>query len=151
MTIHQFIHVIQHHTQECGMQEPEIIEHGTSRFAILIHPTYAPPESSFMTDPEDTLQVGHIVYPAGGEVQRHRHVPIPRHVENTQEVILVRRGCCCVDFYGEGSQPVCTRELHEGDVLVLLEGGHGFRMQSDTILLEIKQGPYVGQTEKVRF
>jgi len=30
----------------------------------------------------------------------------------------------------------------------LVGGGHGFRMQEDTVLLEIKQGPYLGLGEK---
>jgi hypothetical protein len=38
-----------------------------------------------------------------------------------------------------------------GDVVVLLDGGHGFRMLEDTVLLEIKQGPYSGLGEKEQF
>ena len=30
-------------------------------------------------------------------------------------------------------------------------GGHGFRMIEDTVLFEIKQGPYGGPAEKERF
>jgi hypothetical protein len=33
----------------------------------------------------------------------------------------------------------------------MIGGGHGFRMLEDTVLLEIKQGPYSGIQEKVRF
>jgi hypothetical protein len=32
-----------------------------------------------------------------------------------------------------------------------MTGGHGFRMLEDTVLLEVKQGPYGGQAEKSRF
>lgn len=38
-----------------------------------------------------------------------------------------------------------------GDVLVLVDGGHGFRMTEDTVLVEIKQGPYLGLDDKARF
>jgi hypothetical protein len=41
--------------------------------------------------------------------------------------------------------------LAEGDVMVLVAGGHEFRMREDTVLLEIKQGPYPGVAEKERF
>ena len=46
---------------------------------------------------------------------------------------------------------VATRELRQGDVMLMIAGGHGFRMLEDTILLEIKQGPYTGIDEKERF
>jgi hypothetical protein len=41
--------------------------------------------------------------------------------------------------------------LRAGDIAIAVGGGHGFRMLEDTVLLEVKQGPYPGQTEKERF
>jgi hypothetical protein len=35
--------------------------------------------------------------------------------------------------------------------MVAVNGGHGFRVLEDTVLLEIKQGPYPGGAEKERF
>ena len=29
--------------------------------------------------------------------------------------------------------------------MLILSGGHGFRMHADTVLLEIKQGPFIEQ------
>jgi hypothetical protein len=46
---------------------------------------------------------------------------------------------------------VAPRELNVGDVMLMVGGGHGFRMLEDTVLLEIKQGPYTGENEKERF
>jgi hypothetical protein len=46
---------------------------------------------------------------------------------------------------------VVTREMHVGDILIAVSGGHGFRVLEDTVLLEIKQGPYPGGAEKARF
>jgi hypothetical protein len=48
-------------------------------------------------------------------------------------------------------ETVATRELREGDILLLVDGGHGFRMLEDTVFVEIKQGPYTGLDEKERF
>jgi hypothetical protein len=41
--------------------------------------------------------------------------------------------------------------VREGDVLLLVKGGHGFRMLEETVFVEIKQGPYTGLDEKERF
>ena len=46
---------------------------------------------------------------------------------------------------------IATRELATGDVMLMVGGGHGFRMLEDTVLLEVKQGPYTGVAEKERF
>jgi hypothetical protein len=35
--------------------------------------------------------------------------------------------------------------------MIMVGGGHGFRMTEDTVLLEVKQGPYPGVQEKERF
>jgi len=38
-----------------------------------------------------------------------------------------------------------------GDVVLMVGGGHGFRMLEDTLFLEVKQGPYLDREEKERF
>ena len=44
-----------------------------------------------------------------------------------------------------------TRELNEGDIILLIEGGHSFEMLEDAVILEIKQGPYMGVEDKILF
>lgn len=107
--------------------------------------------TEFPTPPELNLQVGFVVYPAGGEVPRHAHKPIERSIVGTAEVIVVRSGRCALDVYDDDGGLVGTRELTTGDVMLMVGGGHGFRMHEPTTLLEVKQGPYLGGHEKVRF
>ena len=65
---------------------------------------------------------------------------------------MIERGRCEVDVYGEDRQVVATRELRAGDILIAVAGGHGFRVLEDTVLLEVKQGPYPGgAADKERF
>jgi mannose-6-phosphate isomerase-like protein (cupin superfamily) len=111
-----------------------------------------PSKTSFLTPDDCNLQVGRIVYPAGGEIARHMHLPIERHVVGTTEVLIVERGRCVVDVYAEDRRVVATRDLAAGDMLIAVGGGHGFRVVEDLVLLEIKQGPYLGDaTTKERF
>lgn len=119
--------------------------------AYIIRGQFEPTATTFFTPPEFKQQVGYVVYPAGGEVQRHVHRALERHLVGTSEVIVVKRGRCEIDFYNDSRELVATRELSQGDVMLMVGGGHGFRMQEDTVLLEVKQGPYSGVDEKERF
>jgi hypothetical protein len=56
-----------------------------------------------------------------------------------------------LDIYDEQRTPVTSREMGQGDVVALVSGGHGFRLLEDTVLVEVKQGPYSGVQEKDRF
>ena len=130
------------------------IEHITwngKPLAYIIRAEVNPEQTTFLTPPEFNLQAGFVVYPAGGEIDRHVHRPLERHIVGTSEVLVVKRGRCLADIYTENRELAATRELREGDVILMVSGGHGFRMLEDTIFLEIKQGPYTGLDEKERF
>jgi quercetin dioxygenase-like cupin family protein len=119
--------------------------------ALLLSGSGDPSETTFPTPEELNLQVGFVVYPAGGEIPRHTHRPLERRLVGTPEVIVVRTGRCEIDLYDHERRLVATRELRAGDLILIAGGGHGFRMLDDTVLLEVKQGPYTGPDEKERF
>lgn len=122
-----------------------------SPLAYIIRSSFAPEMTTFITPPEFKQQVGYIVYPAGGEVSRHVHLNLERKLVGTSEVLMVKKGRCLIDIYNDDRELVATRELHSGDLMLMVGGGHGFRMIEDTVFLEIKQGPYTGLEEKERF
>lgn len=119
--------------------------------ALIVRASISPAATTFVTTPAHSLQLGFVVYPAGGEVRRHVHKPIERTITGTSEVLVVKQGRCEVDIYDDRRERVATEELAVGDVIVLIAGGHGFRMREDTVLLEVKQGPYTGISEKEHF
>jgi uncharacterized protein with PhoU and TrkA domain len=130
------------------------VEHITSAgrpLAYIIRAELALSETTFFTPPEFKQQVGFVVYPEGGVIARHVHRPLERHLVGTSEVIVVRSGRCELDIFDDDRTLVATRELAAGDVMLMVGGGHGFRMLEDTVLLEVKQGPYTGIEEKERF
>jgi hypothetical protein len=110
-----------------------------------------PGETRFLTPDDCNLQVGHVVYPAGSQISRHMHLPVERRLVGTTEVILVQRGRCELEVFDNRRELVKTCELGVGDILIALGGGHGFRVLEDTVLLEVKQGPYVQGGDKERF
>ena len=136
-----------------GMEYPDVrtLPPEGPALAYLIRVRNEPQETVFPVPPEAGLQVGFVVYPKGGEVARHVHLPIIREIVGMTEFLLVRRGACEVDLYDDDRSFVWTETLREGDIILIVAGGHGFRMTEDTVLLEIKQGPYAGPDEKERF
>jgi hypothetical protein len=130
----------------------ELICDGQSQpLVYIIRSSFMPEQTSFLTPPDFKQQVGFVVYQGGGEIARHVHKEIERHLIGTSEVIVVRKGRCLLDVYDSNRQLVSTREMTVGDVALTVSGGHGFRMIENTVLLEVKQGPYVGVDEKERF
>jgi hypothetical protein len=133
------------------MEQVEIIGKDGEALCYLIRGSMAPEETTFITPPEFKQQVGFVAYGAGSEIPRHEHVPLERHLVGTAEVLVVRKGRCLMDIYDCRREPVATREIAAGDVVLLVAGGHGFRILEDTLFLEVKQGPYLGLEEKIRF
>jgi len=121
------------------------------RVAIVVRRNYKTDKTAFITDSSDVLQLGHIVYPAGSSITPHIHNNVERTIEGTPEVLIVQKGKIKTIFYNKDKKRKGDIILEEGDVILLLDGGHGFEMLEDTVLMEIKQGPYLGELDKERF
>lgn len=141
-------------TLSVGQSDSDLVERicwGETCLTYIIRASFLPDRTIFFTPPDYKQQVGYIVYPAGGEIQRHVHRPLERKIVGTSEVLIIKKGRCEIDIYNDDRELVATRELRTGDVMLMVGGGHGFRMFEDTVFLEIKQGPYTGLDEKKRF
>jgi cupin fold WbuC family metalloprotein len=100
----------------------------------------------------EPLQSMVVAYPKDHQIQAHRHPPQQRIINQSQEVLVVMCGSCIVDIYSSVGDLARSCVLNTGDVLIILSGGHGFRMLEDTTLFEVKQGPYYGkQNDKVYY
>ncbi len=107
----------------------------------------------FFSPEGDYVQVGTWGYPSGKILQAHAHNQVPREIDFTQEVIYIRKGRIRADIYDLGLSKVAEQICEEGDVIVLLRGGHGYEiLENGTQVLEIKNGPYLGpETDRRRF
>ena len=107
---------------------------------------------NFITDESCTQQVGIMKWPKGHEIKRHYHCMQPfRKAVETQEVLLIRKGGVNVDLYSYEKQLERTVFLKEGDIICFVSGGHGIRFVEESEILEIKQGPYSPNEDKVVF
>jgi len=119
--------------------------------AIIIRHEFKIDGIKFFTEPEDTMQIGYMNRLSGYSIFPHIHKPVTRTVEFTNEVLLIKTGKVKVNFYDDEFKYSSSVVLNSGDVILLKCNGHGFEMLEDTEIIEIKQGPYAGENDKIRF
>ena len=128
----------------------EII-HRNQTLAIIIPSDFYKDGIEFFTPDDYSQQLAYMNRPAGYEIEPHTHNKVPREVFYTQETLFIRKGRLIVDFYTQDQEYIKSIELSSGDVILLASGGHGFRMVEDTEMIEVKQGPFAGDKDKIRF
>jgi hypothetical protein len=110
-----------------------------------------PAGHNFLTQPLDQLQFAVFNHPKGHVIQRHWHPAYPRQLTNTCEVLIIQGGKVEAAIYDEELNLVFKHILNSGDIAILLRGGHGFEILETSTILEIKQGPYAGVSDKEVF
>jgi len=127
------------------MSARKIIESKGEKLAIYFPASGWSEGLNFISDDEDFVQVGMWGYDKGTKLSAHRHKEVRREITRTQEVIFIKSGRVIASIYDEGNKVIKKLELRAGDILVLLNGGHGYEVVEDnTRVLEIKNGPYPG-------
>lgn len=129
----------------------EQIIHQNELLALIISHRFNQPGIHFFTPDELSQQLAYMHHPMGKIIQPHVHNPVPREVIYTQEVLFIKRGKLRVDFYNDQQEYLESRVLETGDVILLITGGHGFEVLEEIEMIEVKQGPYVGEQDKTRF
>jgi hypothetical protein len=129
----------------------EKITYNTTLLAIIIRRNFSQEGITFFTSDNDSQQLGYMNRPKDYVIQPHRHKLVPREVHLTQEVLFIKSGCVRVDFYDNDQQYIKSSILNSGDVILLSDGGHGFKMLEQSEIIEVKQGPYCGEKDKIRF
>ena len=105
----------------------------------------------FFTPSSFSQQLAVMSHPSGHKILPHYHLPVSRDVVGTQEVIVMRSGSMRLDLYDESQAYVGSANLEKGDVALLTSGGHGFTALDNPEFLEVKQGPYSEEQDKIRF
>lgn len=129
----------------------EKITHQNLSLGIIIRNNFSKDGIEFFTNDNDSQQLGYMNRPKDYEILPHRHNIVQREVHLTQEVLFIKSGKVRVDFYNNEQLYLESRILNTGDVILLADGGHGFVMLEQSEIIEVKQGPYCGERDKVRF
>ena len=131
---------------------PEIIRDKERQiFAIIIRSDYEQSGIQFFTPPEFSQQLAYMKHEKGEIIEPHVHNEVNREIVRTQEVLIVKSGKVQVDLYTSENEYWNSYILGAGDLILLASGGHGFEILEPTEMIEIKQGPYLGDDDKVRF
>lgn len=120
-------------------------------YAILIRNDFSKDGVEFFTPNDYSQQLAYMKHPAGKKIDAHIHNSIKREVFYTQEVLVIKKGLLRVDFYMEDKTYIESIMLQTGDIILLVSGGHGFECIEEVEMIEIKQGPYLGEQDKTRF
>jgi hypothetical protein len=104
----------------------------------------------FLTPEKWSLQVGTWNHPIGKQLPLHKHQSTERRFDRTQEVIFVKTGKIELSIYTDNFCLVAKRVLTEGGIAVLASGAHSYQiLDEETQILEIKNGPYLGDDKEL--
>ena len=113
---------------------------------ICVRSTYIPEGITFVTEKSESLQLGLMLRTMNDPVKLHHHHPVHRKIVGTSEFLLLRQGSCSIKIINRFESKIIN--MNEGDCILLLKGDHKIDFHEDTILLEIKQGPYLDGKDK---
>jgi mannose-6-phosphate isomerase-like protein (cupin superfamily) len=129
----------------------ESINHQGDMLALILRTDYHSDGVQFFTPDNFSQQLGYMNRPQGYVIDPHVHNLVVREVQYTKEVLFIKSGKVRVDFYDDDQNYLESRVVSKGDVILLAFGGHGFEMLEDSEMIEVKQGPYAGDSDKTRF
>ena len=133
------------------MPDFEEIKFDNKLLAIILRSNFKQEGIKFFTPNDFSQQLGYMQREKGYEIFPHIHNPVKRNVDYTKEVLFIKSGVMQVDFYNDDKIYLESRVLYSGDVILLAYGGHGFKMIENSEIIEVKQGPYAGDSDKTHF
>lgn len=129
----------------------EYFRHHNQLLSIIIRRNFEKDGIEFFTPNDFSQQLAYMKRPKDYVIPPHVHNPVLREVQLTQEVLFIKSGRVRVDFYDDDKNYLESTTVEAGDVILLAHGGHGFEMLEESEIIEVKQGPYAGEMDKVRF
>ena len=128
------------------------IFHKKKLFALIINKNFRKLKGvNFLTSPEDTQQIGFMKHKKNHIILPHLHKKRLTKINFTTEVILLLKGILRVDFYDKKRKYLFSKKINEGQIIMLVSGGHGFKVIKDVEMIEVKQCPYNPKKDKQKF
>ena len=105
----------------------------------------------FITKEHNLLQLGFLNHKKNHLIKSHIHLKKPRIINYCTEVLLIEKGKVKIKFFDNNNFDIKKDKiLNKGDIIILFQGGHGFKILEKTQIIEIKQGPYAeGKDKKI--
>jgi len=130
----------------------EKIYHKKKLYALIVRSKFRKKKGiNFFTPKDTTQQFGYMKHKKGHLVKPHRHNKRLTKIMRTTEVILLLKGKLRADFYNEKKKYLFSKIVKEKDIIMLVHGGHGFKVLKNVEMIEVKQGPYNLEKDKIKF
>ena len=130
----------------------EKVIHKKKLFALIVRSKFRKKTGiNFFTDNNATQQFGYMKHRKNYVIKPHKHNQRLTKILTTTEVIILFKGVLRVDFYDNKKIYLFSKKIFGEDIIMLLNGGHGFKVLNDVEMLEVKQGPYKLSKDKVKF
>ena len=130
----------------------ENIIHKKKLYALIVRKKFRKKKGvNFFTSKEATQQFGYMKHKKDHLIMPHKHNKRLTKILITTEVIVLLKGILRVDFYNEKKKYLFSKKIYDGDLIMLTNGGHGFKVLKDVEMIEVKQGPYSLSSDKVKF
>ena len=97
------------------------------------------------------MQVGSMNHSKNHIIKPHFHINRKKIVKEMSELLIIFSGQLKVFFYKRNKLRAKSVIINKKDMILLISGGHGFKVLKKLEMLEIKQGPFVGEKDKMRF
>jgi len=113
---------------------------------IIYRPSVEP--RTDIVDPSQFIQVAYMIQEKDQHFRPHRHFQRDVLYESviTQETWIVMQGHVEASYFDTDDKLIKRAVLNPGECTITLGGGHSYKSLDDnTIVYEIKNGPYVGR------
>ena len=121
-------------------------------FALIVRGKYRNTRGiNFFTSKNNTQQFGYMKHKKNHIIKPHKHNQRLTKILKTTEVILLLKGSLRVDFYNNKKKYLFSNIINEKDIIMLVHGGHGFKVLKNVEMIEVKQGPYSLASDKTKF
>ena len=105
----------------------------------------------FFTPNHFNLQLGLMAHQKNHIINPHIHINRKKIIKHMSELLIIFKGKLKVYFYNKKKKIAKTKILKKRDMVLLITGAHGFKVLEKLEMIEIKQGPFAGDKDKIRF
>ena len=103
----------------------------------------------FFTKSHYNFQIGLMAHPKNHIIQPHSHINKRKIIKDMSELLILFSGKLKVYFY---KKKIFYKSiiLRQKDMILLLSGAHGFKVLEKLEMIEVKQGPFTGDKDKIK-
>ena len=130
----------------------ETINYKNQTYALIIRSKnqFIKKSVNFLTKNSDLMQIGFLNHRKNHIITSHIHKKKKRVINYCTEVLIIKKGKIKVNFYNEKATDIRkSKILYKNDIIILFKGGHGFKILEACQMIEVKQGPYKKNLDKI--